>query len=189
MKFSIMWANNAAMNRPMSRHTFRLRDLGHIFLTKKDAVHLDHVYILFTPLNNLTNAQFIPPDSRDLTLRGETMQLMVRTTPGVRHMFFTERSDDKVMGEFDQVDVTTKATTYSSSLSITPDVEGTEDYWCRTYRPIRDLPVIQDYEGDLTQLTIEFIWPIMLSNHRTVFQQIPDYRIYQVIVEFSIRFA
>ena len=114
---------------------------------------------------------------------------MVRTTPGVRHIFFTERSDDKVMGEFDQVDRTTQATTYSSSLCLTPDVEGTEDYWCRNYRPIRDVPVIQDYEGDLTNFSIELIWPILLSNHRSSYEQIPDYRMYQVIVEFSIRFA
>ena len=82
-----MWSNNTTFNRPMSRHTFRLRDLDHIFLTRKEAVHLYQVYIIFRPSTDLPDTGLRVGDSNTYTLRAETMQLMIRTTPRVRHFF------------------------------------------------------------------------------------------------------
>lgn len=171
----------------MSTHTFRLRDMGGIWLTRDAEVHLDHVHIQFRPSSNIGSSEFILGDSSSLAWRAETMQLMIRTTPGERHVMYAEGNADPVTGT--DVKTTQRTATFSSSLSLTPDVEGTEDYWARSYRPGRDLPVLRQFEGDLSEFTVELVWPLLLADTSTAASYVPDYRIYKVYCEFSVRLA
>ena len=175
----------------MCRHTFRLRDLGGVNLTKNSTVHLDQVFIVFRPSKAIGANEFQGTDRNTISLRVETMNLLVRLEPGEKHVMYMENANNPfpTMYPGDTVDASTayRATTYSSALALTPDVDGNEDYWARTYRPIRDLPVLKGHEGDLSEITIELIFPMLLADTRAVFQEIPNYRILSVYCEFSVR--
>lgn len=144
-------------------------------------LHLDQVHIIFRPSSDIT--VFQNGDDSTLPWRAETSQLLVRTTPGERHLLLTTNSNHTT------TEVTNKCpvlpTTYSSALSIVPDTEGAEDMWCRTYRPVRDMPVAHHFD-QLTELSIELIFPLLLEDTRTTIKQIPDYRIVKILCEFSL---
>jgi hypothetical protein len=193
MKFSLLWSNNEDFSRNMTRHTFRLRDFGGYVLRKGDAVHLDQVFIIFRPSSDIPMSSFAPGDNQNLTFRAETMQLMVRSDPGARHVLYSEEALPQKYDPFapfssdGSVGTTQRSTLYSCALSLAPDVEGSEDYWCRTYRPIRDLPMISQFQGDLSELTLELIFPLLLADSRSVVTKLPDYRILKVYAELSVR--
>lgn len=181
----------------MSGHTFRMKDIlgPRDFLRPGDAVHLDQVTIQFRPNDDILSTEYQERDRAELTLRAETMNLMVRTDPGERFILYTEEALPLLINDNPFVDaprsgdvgISQRSTSYSCALAVTPDIEGTEDYWCRTYRPIRDLPIIRDYVGNLSQFKIELIFPLLFADSRSAFQTIPDYRILKVYCEFSIR--
>ena len=100
------------------------------------------------------------------------MQLYVRTDPGHEHPVFAEREGHRPL-------------TYSCAMTLAPDVEGTEDYWCRTYRPLRDVPIATGLNG-CTEMNIELLFPTLFRNSTPgTLEQIPDYRILKVICHFS----
>lgn len=178
-KFSVIWGNETVKySRDMSRHVLTLRK-G----INTPALHLDHVQILFRPSHSIDLVEFQPHDSNTKTWRVETAQLMVRIKPGVEHTLYTVPASSTPTYE-QTIKQPVKAITYSSALSLVPATAGDEDYWQRTYRPIRDTPVAFDLEG-ITELEIEIFFPNLLvdeSNFRTV----PNYRILQVYCEFSL---
>lgn len=192
MKFALLWSNNATYTRHMSSHTFRLRDL---LLPCGSQIHLDQVHVIFRPTSDIQTNEFIPGDSATLTWRAETYHLMVRTTPGNRFVLYTEEAlpivNNQNNGIMDSEFVGTaqRSLTYSSALALTPDVEGDEDYWNRTYRPIRDLPIIPHMcsENALQEFTVELVWPLLQADRRGVQTFVPDYRILKVYVELSVR--
>lgn len=183
-KFSVLWCNHTlTLNRDMNRHTFTLRK----GLTGS-RLHLDQVTILFNPSDKVQAAgiPFAPGDNVDMTWRVETAQLLVRTHPGVEHTLYA--NEGTITPLFEQsLRAPIKAVTYSSALALTPNVEGMEDYWQRTYRPIRDLPIAFDLDG-VTELTVELLFPLLITSTlaETLFSTVPNYRILKVYCEFSL---
>ena len=76
--------------------------------------------------------------------------------------------------------------TYSAALASTFNLVNDESYWCRTYRPIRDLPVVTD-TSHLSEWTLELFFPGLLGDSRSLGTAVPDYRILKVYCEFSVR--
>lgn len=177
-KFSVLWSNNANHNRRMTTHALTLRE----GLTC-DRLHLDQVHIIFRPSASITTSEFIRGDSADLSWRAETSQLLIRTTPGERHTIYVTASSDDTFQSV--VRSPHMSLTYSAALSVCPDAEGSEDLWCRTYRPVRDMPVAHHLYHS-SELSIELLFPLLIEDERTQLQQIPDYRILKVLCEFSV---
>ena len=178
-KFSVIWSNNATHTRPMSQHTLTLRK----GLTCQK-MHLDQVMILFRPTSDIGVQEYKPGDSGVVTWRVETAQLMVRIKPGVEHLMYSVNGDSTETGVIKQP---TQSLVYSSSLALAPNVEGQEDYWQRTYRPIRDLPVSYDLQ-EVTELDIQLLFPMLFTNISgdLRYTDVPDYRILKVYCEFSL---
>lgn len=177
--FSVMWSNNDQnWDRSMTEHALTLRDA--ISCSK---LHLDQVHIIFRPSSDIPSTQFVPGDTSTLTWRAETSQLLVRTTPGERHHLYATSSDDTTSN--DVMRQVHRPVTYSAALTVTPDSEGAEDMWCRTYRPVRDLPVAH-HLFNTTELRIELLFPLLMEDTRTTLKQIPNYRIIKVLCEFSL---
>lgn len=195
-KFGVIWSNNSTFTRPMSKHTFRLRELGMPSFTNA-TVHVDQVTILFRPTTGdgaISASEYVAPDTADYPWHVETDHLMLRCQPGVRHVLYvgddpnhgnsaSQRADDHGM----DARPVQRVCTYSSALSTTPNHVEDESYWCRTYRPIRDLPVLcPDMATDLSEWTLELFFPMILGDSRTKGSQVPDYRIHKVYCEFSL---
>lgn len=182
-----MWCNNADGSRTgMNARTVTLRDgLGYLARCgglRAQSLHLDQVHIWFRPSASIPTAQFTYGDSTAKSWRVETAQLLVRVKPGEQFTFYVVEpgDDDRTSSQPE------RSLTYSSALSLTPDVEGTEDYWVRTYRPIRDIPVARKLDG-VSELDIELLWPLLFQSGVTgVPNTVPDYRILRVILEFSV---
>lgn len=194
-KFSVVWSNNASFKRPMSKHTFRLRDLG-LPQYRDVTVHIDQVTILFRPVSGtgaIDPSEYVPPDNANLPWHVETDQLMVRCSPGVRYPLYV--GDDPKITKTSNIpyreDVGTdrehvqRVCTYSCALACTPNQVNDESYWCRTYRPVRDLPVVRD-TSHLTELTLELFFPTLLGDSQMAGTFVPDYRIHKVFCEFSL---
>ena len=190
MKFSVMWANNNTHTRPnMSSFQATLRDAsaggsgdGGV---RGRAVHLDQVHVQFRPTTNIT--QFQTGDSSAYDWRAETQSLCVRTTPGERHTLYTQSAQANTTQT--TVQHPHRCLTYGAALHSVPQMAGDQDLWCRTYRPLRDLPVI---EGDallcgLSELQIDLLWPLLQDDARTAASYVPDYRIVRVLCDFSVR--
>lgn len=177
-KFSVIWSNNETYTRNMSQHILTLRK----GLTCKH-LHLDQVTVLFRPTAYITANEFKDGDSLDLPWRVETSQLMVRIRPGVEHMLYTVNAD---VPPFEStIKQPTQSLTFSSSLSLVPNVEGVEDYWQRSYRPVRDLSVANDLQ-EVTQLDIQLLFPMLFTSSTLKYTTVPDYRILKVYCEFSL---
>ena len=193
-KFSVMWSNNLTNTRPMSEFRVTLRDaIGetvqqgtHGGITC-DQLHLDQVHIQFRPTGDITADEFIAGDSSTLHWRPETMELYVQTTPGVRHSMFTQavqNADGVSDGTLVQPH---RSLQYSSAMFLTGYAGNeAEDYWLRTYRPLRDLPVAYELRT-VSELTIELLWPLLQGDSRVAANRIPDYRIWKVVCDFSMR--
>lgn len=189
-KFSIIWANNVTRTRPMSRYRVTLRDVmqmhasQHVLEDGRTAtLHLDQVQIVFRPSSDIGSTEFWANDNTDKTWRVETYQLMVRTHPGVTNTLYVTQPGAP------DVEVTAKqplrAVHYSTALSLVPNVDGNEDYWVRTYRPIRDTPVAYQVEA-MNELEVELFFPLILGDNTAPYDRVPDYRILKVYCEFSI---
>lgn len=190
-KFTLMWSNNATFTRTqMSKQNFTLRDhigggdASHGGLTGK-ALHLDQVHIWFRPSAMITAPEFVTGDSADYNWRVETYQLLVRVTPGQKFTYYTieqgTQGGDTVTSRRPERNVI-----YSTAMAVTPAVQGAEDYWCRTYRPIRDMPVSVDLEN-VSQLSVEMMFPMLFQAiGDTDYTSVPDYRILRVVFEFSL---
>lgn len=175
---SIMWSNNGAYTRAMTRYGVNLPN-DPLDCAK---LHLDQVHIIYRPTADISS--FTTGDDNTKTWRAETSQLYVRTTPGDRHTLYAVSSTNPVNESSASTNVVMPVT-YSSALTVVPDTEGSEDLWCRTYRPIRDLPVATDVRN-CRELIIELLFPLLMADHRTTLTQIPDYRIIKVLCEFSL---
>ena len=177
-----MWTNNATHTRPMSNHRVTFRRDG--FTCKK--LHLDQIHIIFRPTTDIAPTEFIGNDNNTKSWHAETMQLLVRTTPGVQNTLFTV--DPSTPAHVETISQPNRSIVYSSALSIVPNLNGTSDgptFWCRTYRPIRDLPVAVNLD-QVTEIGIELFFPILFGNSNLPVTYVPDYRILKVYVEFSV---
>lgn len=170
----------------MSRHRIALRQEP---LTCRK-LHLDQVYIMFRPSTAIGEDEFMGSDATEKSWYPETQQILVHTTPGVRNVFFTV--DPDTPSHVETISHPNRSLVYSAALSWIPVTvtAGTEsNFWCRTYRPIRDLPVAFDL-NQVTELDIELFFPLLQGgsgNSAPIdLTFVPDYRIYKVYIEFSI---
>lgn len=185
-QFSVMWQNNLQHNRPMSRHTFRLRDLG-LPLYDGVTVHVDQVTIIFRPTSGsgaIGDAEYVAPDSKEFPWHTETDQLMLRCSPGTRHTLYVGDDPSDAQNQ-EAASGVQRVCTYSAALAVTPNQVGDESYWVRIYRPIRDIPVVQD-TSNLSEWTLELFFPFLLGDKRVLRTSVPDYRIFKVLCEFSV---
>lgn len=185
-KFALVWTNDSMThNQPMSRRTCTLRDVGGRGgpLTCRE-LHLDHVQIVFRPNADIGALEFQSGDSALFTWRVETSELMIRTKPGQQHTLFT-MGLNRANGPTSNREPN-RSVVYSLALSLTPDVQGTEDYWARTYRPIRDLPIAVNLQN-VSELDIELLFPLLFDDPLAPLAYVPDYRILKVYLEFSVR--
>jgi hypothetical protein len=203
-KFSVMWANNTAFTRSMSTFRVTLRDpmgdrsehTAHGGITCGE-LYLDQVHIKFRPTDTISTGEppffapreFIKEDDSTMHWRAETMELYVAITPGVRYSMFTQRAQTEYVDESENGTVVQPNRTlqYSSALYLTPGIgmDG-DNFWNRTYRPLRDIPVAYDLNV-VSELTIELLWPLLQGDDRVASWQVPDYRILSVICDFSLR--
>ena len=191
MKFSVMWANNATHTRPgMSSFRATLRDpLGpHIDGgIGGRAVHLDQVHVQFRPSTSIAAGEFQAGDGPQFDWRAETQTLYVRTTPGARHTLYTRSA------QADASETTVRCPhrplVYSGALHAVPQMAGDQDLWCRTYRPLRDLPVVEGdaVEQGLSELGIKLLWPLLQDDTQAAATYVPDYRMLRVLCDFSVR--
>lgn len=198
-KFSLQWVNTSDFKRPMSSMRFNLRDAmvggsGESGLTC-GRLHLDQVHVQFRPSKkadgsvNITDAELRPGDSRDYDWTTETLQLYVRITPGERHTLYTSGpTTNGSTSDFgnSMVPHPQRSLVYSVALGAAHSTAATtSDAHCRSYRPIRDLPVLRDSTG-LTDIQIDLFWPLLQGDHtNAVWWSVPDYRILRVLCEFS----
>jgi hypothetical protein len=167
--FTMMWTNNATHTEKMTKQTVSMRTWSHPWGLTCKKLHLDQVYVIFRPTTDITT--FSLGDDNTKSWRTETIQLYVRTNPGNEYPLFHNADKSRPL-------------TYTQALTLTPDIEGSEDYWCRTYRPLRDVPICQGING-CTEMNIELIFPTLFLNTPSSLEQIPDYRILKVICHFS----
>lgn len=196
-QFSVLWSNNASHTRNMSRHRITLRGMndpqGYGFTARN--LHLDQVHIIFRPNADITPSEYTQGDSNTKTWRAETAHLFVRTMPGNQYPCFSTGTQDGLSGgEVTGTHASTGTTTtrepcrslvYSTALSLVPNVEGDEDYWCRTYRPVRDLP-LASFVNNASELSIELLFPLLFNDTTSPFTEVPNYRILKVLCEFSV---
>lgn len=183
-----MWTNvSGTYHRNMCHQTITLRPNG---LTGA-RLYCDAIQILFRPSQDIGLDEFWPGDDATKMWRVETSQLLLRTRPGFEHRFYAIGGDPGDVQQPVDVnnDVTVKQPTqcavYSAALSLVPAVEGTEAYWQRTYRPIRDCPVAENLRG-VTELDLQLMFPCLLASGGDALHQVPPYRILQVYGEFSL---
>lgn len=170
--FTLLWSNNASKTEKMTSKRMTMRTWSWPWGITAKRLHLDQVFIIFRPTTDIGAQEFTAGDDATKSWRAETMQLYVRTDPGHEHPVFSESPGYRPL-------------TYSSALTLCPDVEGSEDYWCRTYRPLRDVPIATGLNG-CTEMNIELLFPALFKDPTPEsLEQIPDYRILKVICHFS----
>lgn len=110
---------------------------------------------------------------------------MVRIRPGVEHLLYAVNADTASTDMF--IKQPAQSLIYSSSMCLAPNVEGVEDYWQRTYRPVRDLPVSNNL-NEVTEIDIQLLFPLLFTNTSGTmkYTQVPNYRILKVYCEFSL---
>lgn len=170
--FTLQWTNNATHTEPMTSKRIGMRTWTWPWGLTCKRLYLDQVFIVFRPTAEIQSTEFVPGDSATQNWKAETMQLYVRSDPGHEHPVFAEGQGYRPL-------------TYSCALAITPDVEGSEDYWCRTYRPLRDVPIATGLNG-CTEFSMELLFPTLFVDPTPQsLEQIPSYRILKVICHFS----
>lgn len=144
-----------------------------------ESLYIDQIHIIFVPMNDpVLVDKFRDGDSDQLRWRAEMQVVNIRLNPGERYSLQTR--DPVVTDTAPAV-----AHMYSASLTQTPYTGAPEeDYWCRTYRPIRDLPAAQNLNR-VSDLEVELLWPLLQGDPSVVWWKIPDYRIFHVLVDFS----
>lgn len=187
-QFSLMWTNSPPKyDRHMTRRRFTLRGVdggNHQGITARH-LHLDQVHVIFRPNGDIQTAEYTTGDDSTKTWRAETSHLLVRTMPGEQHLLFSTGTQDGVPESSAAIREPTRSLVYSSALSLVPDVDGNEDYWCRTYRPVRDIPVANCLIG-VSEIDIELMFPLLFNDNKAPFTDVPNYRILKVLCEFSV---
>lgn len=192
VRFSLMWVNDPATHqRPMSTCRMTLRDAGGDAVGQSaggltcSALYLDQVHIQFRPSEQIAAGEFQSGDSADKPWRAETMELYVRTSPGRRSVCYTLGAADPIQEPSGAVRPHASLV-YTAALHLVPDVGGSEALSCRTYRPLRDLPVAT-YLDNVSELTVDLLWPLLQADPRTSSWYVPNYRILRVICDFTAR--
>lgn len=171
----------------MSSHSFTLRDImgsdyaGSGGLTCK-YLYLDQVVIMFRPTADIVVTEFASNDGSQYNWHIETTNLLVRTHPGQEHSFCVV--DQSQSSSATRCHKPSHRLLYSNAYTVAPQIEGPEDYWCRTYRPVRDHPVAV-YLQNVAELTVDLLFPLLYNGTLNTFQ-VPDYRILDVICEFTV---
>lgn len=185
-KFSLQWVNDGTFKRPMSSCRFNLRDVlspyGMAGLTCR-RLHLDQVHIQFRPSKlsdgtaNIQDDEFRTGDNRNYDWTNETLQLYVRVTPGESFVMYTLPAHSNEPE---------RSLVYSAAMSAGYSTSATvPDAYCRTYRPIRDIPVL-NHAHLLSELKVDLLWPLLQGDPaKTVWWSVPDYRLLRVTCEFS----
>jgi hypothetical protein len=172
---TVVWTQNATqLNLPMGRFECTLKTP-----LSCDELFLDQVYILFKPSSTIPLTTFQDGDGIDKTWRAETRELAVRVRPGMTYQLYSRA--DTLPEQSAQATLE-----YSTILEPVPTGQAPEELWCRTYQPLRDVPVARGYHS-VGQITLELLWPCLEADNRTTFTHVPDYRIEKVICNLSWR--
>lgn len=190
-KFVVQWSNDTSdFKRPMSSHTVNLRQghttrHGHQGLDCEE-LYLDQVYIMFRPTNEIGANEYKAPDADTFDWHTETDQLLVRTNPGFQYPLYAVQGNT-TSDHITSAHNPTLGLTFSQSLTVKdPGAKNVDDtYWCRTYRPVRDLP-IATHVHNVGTLQIDLLFPVLLDAVSSM-QSVPDYRILRVICEFTTK--
>ena len=183
-----MWSNNrSSYDRPISSHSLTLRDVmgsdsaGSSGLTCQ-RLYLDQVVIMFRPTIDISLSEFASNDGSQYNWHVETTNLLVRTRPGQENAFYVVDQSQSASGS--TYHKPHNRLLYSNAYTVAPQIEGSEDYWCRTYRPVRDYPVAVQLQN-VAELTVDLFYPMLYNGVLNNFQ-VPDYRILDVICDFTI---
>lgn len=192
VRFSLMWVNDSTTHqRPMSSCRMTLRDAGGDAQGQSPggltcgALYLDQVHIQFRPSEEIAAGEFQPGDSADKSWRAETMELYVRTSPGRRSVCYVLGAQDPVQDAHGSVRPHVSLV-YTAALHLVPDVGGSEGLSCRSYRPLRDLPIATNLQN-VSELTVDLLWPLLQADPRTATWYVPNYRILRVVCDFTAR--
>ena len=185
-KFSLQWVNDSTLKRPMGSVRFNLRDVQGLGegLTCT-ALHLDQVHIIFVPsAAPILASLFRSGDGPSVRWRAEGQFLNVLLTSGERYILAT-RPTTAGTTQDTQVSRPEQTLVYRVSLANTPYTGAPEkEFWCRSYRPIRDTPAAQHLQ-DVSEIQVDLFWPLLQGDPNAIWWAIPDYRIQRVICEFS----
>lgn len=190
----MMWVNDPnTYKRPMSSCRMTLRDAGGDAFGQQDggltcsALYLDQVHIQFRPSENITTTEFVDGDTKDKSWRAETLELYVRTSPGRRSVCYTQGATNPIPSDASGTITRPRVSlVYTAPFFHVPDVGGSEALHCRTYRPLRDLP-IATYLQNVSELTVDLLWPLLQADPRAAKWYVPDYRILRVVCDFTAR--
>lgn len=175
-----MWANNAEFTKTdMIRHTAVLRGVGSagLYGLTCRCLYVDQVTVVFRDPATITT-QFENGDTAQYTWNLETQVLHLQVNPGVVENAWTRRSN---MNN----DSLEHAYTYSTSMTQHFTGQITlEGYYVKVYRPTRDLPVAINLQN-AGNLNFHLHFPMIFMDAKTP-NDMPDYRVMYVIVEFSI---
>lgn len=177
-QFTVLWSNDNTHNRPMLQHSITLRDgcpSGGLYC---GSLFLDQVFVLFRPNGDIAAGELVAGDTANYNWRAETSQLLIKTKPGFSHVLYNVKPSAAMSTGITPV----RQILYSNAYALNQNMENVEDYWCRTYRPVRDTPVAIDLRN-VSDLSIELIFPLLMDN--PVLQTLPNYRILSVMCEFS----
>ena len=196
VRFAMMWVNDTQSNnhsRPMSSCRMTLRDAGGDAIGQSPggltcrALYLDQVTIQFRPTDEIAANEFMRGDDATKDWHQETLELYVRTSPGRRSVCYTLGGDQPVQLS----DGTVKpqvSLVYTAALHCVPDTEGSGNGRCRTYRPLRDLP-IATHLHNVSELTVDLLWPLLQASGTGTSTSwfVPNYRILRVLCDFTAR--
>lgn len=192
MRFSMMWVNDPTnYQRPMSTCRMTLRDAGGDAWGQSTggltcaSLHLDQVHIQFRPSSDIDPTEFVPGDHPDKPWRAETLELYVRTSPGRRSVCYTVGAKQPLQASDGAVQPSVSLV-YTAALFHVPDLGGAESLHCRTYRPLRDLPVATNLQN-VSELSVDLLWPLLQGDPRAASWYVPNYRIMRVICDFTAR--
>lgn len=200
--FTLLWNNKKdTLDRSMNHHRFQIRDLlpGDQDNTLWD-IHLDQMIVTFRPPNQLPSTIYQSPDNVNTDYEATTWECLIAFSPcGAKHTLYVEDQTTSNLGP-DAWNLVTPLR-YSVALSAAPMMDkinlplaqsGTSmGLYNRVYRPIRDaaiahgLPMVQ---GCMPPISLELMWPQLQGQDRSVVPvAVPDYRIQQVLCNFSCR--
>lgn len=177
---SVMWNQREDLGKPMSTYTLRPGTP-----LSCDRLYLDNVHIHFVPSASIPPAKFSGGDGPTYEWTAETRELYVRVRPGETHALYAN-ADTQTNPETGS-GATQQPLLYSGRLYVTDHKGGSEDDWCRNYKPLRpDDPVAQNW-SQVGEITVELLWPTLQADGRAKLSRVPDYRLNKVICDFSLR--
>lgn len=194
VRFSMLWVNDpTTYRRPMSSCRMTLRDAGGDAVGQSaggltcSALYLDQVHVQFRPEKDIQPSEFQNGDDATKPWLAETMELYVRTSPGRRSVCYTLGATEPIHTHDGAVQPRASLV-YTTALHLVPDVGGLsgENVYCRTYRPLRDLPVATHLDN-VSELTVDLLWPLLQADPRTASWYVPNYRILRILCDFTAR--